>query len=378
MLREQGDQALAGLRSAHGRIAAAMFALDGHPGLGFLRAGGNRGQTAALWDRLGSDIDVLWTEFNQLTAVLDSLAQANPRKLSEAETTTLERGLAIAGPLEAHCADAGARLDELNVAWTACGAAVVPVTDAVTAVERLGTGLGDPAAATSLSQRAAALRDSLLGDPLTAAPAGTLTTAVQAELAALTADARAMSQRLSAQAEVRDGFGEQVRRLERDIEAVRAEEARTAQAFARAVAKIADPGLPPTPAAAAILAARVGGLNRLYRDQQWPRLADDVAALRAAVTQAHDRAIELRDAADGLLARRDELRGRLEAYRSKAARHQIDEDAELATLHTSAHTLLYTAPCDLPEATRAVFAYQKHVAAMATGPSPRAGRKDVR
>ncbi|HEX6345548.1 hypothetical protein [Umezawaea sp.] len=63
----------------------------------------------------------------------------------------------------------------------------------------------------------------------------------------------------------------------------------------------------------------------------------------------------------GLLDRRTELRGRLEAYRAKATRLGHAEDAALAAVHRAAHDVLFTAPCDLPEATRAVGRYQQAV-----------------
>ncbi|WNV86522.1 hypothetical protein [Umezawaea sp. Da 62-37] len=63
----------------------------------------------------------------------------------------------------------------------------------------------------------------------------------------------------------------------------------------------------------------------------------------------------------GLLDRRAELRGRLEAYRAKATRLGHAEDPALSALHRDAHDVLFTAPCDLPEATRAVGRYQRAV-----------------
>jgi hypothetical protein len=63
----------------------------------------------------------------------------------------------------------------------------------------------------------------------------------------------------------------------------------------------------------------------------------------------------------GLLERRTELRGRLEAYRAKATKLGHAEDAALSVLHRAAHDVLFTAPCDLAEATRAVGRYQRAV-----------------
>jgi hypothetical protein len=63
----------------------------------------------------------------------------------------------------------------------------------------------------------------------------------------------------------------------------------------------------------------------------------------------------------GLLDRRAELRGRLEAYQVKAARLGHAEDAELSGLHDEAHEILFTAPCDLPAATRALNRYRQAI-----------------
>ncbi len=63
----------------------------------------------------------------------------------------------------------------------------------------------------------------------------------------------------------------------------------------------------------------------------------------------------------GLLDRRTELRGRLEAYRAKATRLGHAENTALSALHRAAHDVLFTAPCDLPGATRAVGRYQRAV-----------------
>jgi hypothetical protein len=72
-----------------------------------------------------------------------------------------------------------------------------------------------------------------------------------------------------------------------------------------------------------------------------------VAALRAAAA---------RNAA--LLAERNELRGRLDAYRAKALRRGLGESGDLWSLADAARDVLYTAPCDLAAARAAVNAYQ--------------------
>jgi hypothetical protein len=61
---------------------------------------------------------------------------------------------------------------------------------------------------------------------------------------------------------------------------------------------------------------------------------------------------------EGLLAARNELRGRFEAYQAKAARRGLAENPGLAPLADRARTALFTAPCDLDAARVALSAYQ--------------------
>ena len=52
------------------------------------------------------------------------------------------------------------------------------------------------------------------------------------------------------------------------------------------------------------------------------------------------------------------MRGRLDAYKAKALRLGLGENAELTPLADAARAALYTAPCDLDAARAAVNAYQ--------------------
>ena len=86
---------------------------------------------------------------------------------------------------------------------------------------------------------------------------------------------------------------------------------------------------------------------------------------RTRVVQLVQRAARLQHEADELerlpatlLALRDELRGRLEAYRAKAMAVGAAEDLDLDGLYMSARDILYSAPCALLEAEDRVAAYQ--------------------
>jgi hypothetical protein len=90
---------------------------------------------------------------------------------------------------------------------------------------------------------------------------------------------------------------------------------------------------------------------------RWPELAEEADELDRVATGTLAAARKALRAITGLLDRRAELRGRLEAYQVKAARLGHAEDLDLEKLHTAAHDLLFTAPCDLPAATRALNRY---------------------
>jgi hypothetical protein len=359
MDRRQADTMLAALGQAQGRIAAAMFNIDSHPGLGFLRSGSNRGRTQAAWIGLAPSLDAMWSDFSVLNDLMESArANALGRKVTEFEVATLQRAAAVAARLEAGCASVLAGLNNVNRSWSVCGAAMAPLQDALNRLTALASELGESENVAVLNQRSGALRQALLDDPLTAAPWGVLDESHRAELSRLTTDVASAGAALSAQATMRDSYPARVADLRGKIEAVREEESRTANSYREATEEIAASGLPPAPSTSDGLNARILDLEKYRQAKRWHTLAGEVSVLESSIARARDRAERLREAADGLVMRRDELRERLDSYRTEATLRKVDDNEELAVLHRRAHTLLYTTPCDLPEATRAVFAYQ--------------------
>jgi hypothetical protein len=124
-----------------------------------------------------------------------------------------------------------------------------------------------------------------------------------------------------------------------------------------AIASAAGPDLRPGLAAIEALAAAGQWSLISPRLYDWTRTAQArLAALRAAAATN-----------DGLLSARNELRGRLDAYRAKALRRGLGEDSDLTPLADTARTALYTAPCDLDAARAAVNAYQDALTAALEG-----------
>ncbi|MBM7773430.1 hypothetical protein JOD54_003634 [Actinokineospora baliensis] len=93
----------------------------------------------------------------------------------------------------------------------------------------------------------------------------------------------------------------------------------------------------------------------------WSRVSGAIDDVEAIIHAGSKSLSVVHAQAKGLLARREELRGRLAVYLAMAVRVGMAEDPELAAAHRAAHRLLWTAPCDLPEATVAVTTYQNAV-----------------
>ncbi|HEX8009028.1 MAG TPA: hypothetical protein VF482_21675, partial [Trebonia sp.] len=123
--------------------------------------------------------------------------------------------------------------------------------------------------------------------------------------------------------------------------------------------KIASPALPTLPDQAAVLQDRLGALDAT-RDR-WLELVTRLTELESAVDEALALARTATESIAGLIGRRNELRGRLEAYHAKVVRLGYAEDAAIRELYGEARTLLWTAPCDLRQATVAISAYQRAI-----------------
>ena len=429
--RDEADRLLATIGAVYDRLATAMYAVDSHPTLTYLRAAMYTGRTnqmraPTMREAVLFDVGVMWAQFTTIGDILEQArALRSQFRPSDARWIDLDRLLAgpvvavdnaglpvtvsltagqrggnasgagfigsdpsspagSAGPgrivgavrvgdlamgLQTRCAAATRRLEETGRAANAAAAAVAGLTASMTALSDLARGLGDDGAVGPLEQRTALLRTPTApragaSDPLTYAPNGVAAAEIQREATELAADIATATARLRTESGLRDSYPSRIAALLADVDVLAEEEAETAAAFVRATEKIAAPGLPPPPDSAAVLRNRIGELDGLHAQQQWRRLADDAATVRASTDRAIERARELRAAADGLVARRDELRGRLDGYRAKAATYHLDEHDDLGPLHVQARTLLYTAPCDLSAATKAVVAYQTTLAGL--------------
>lgn len=383
------DAELLRLETAVTAIATNLVDLDDNPARKDLDKTKLTGTTATAWADATDALSQLWDGYRMLTeAIAQARALRDQRRLSDADraafvhrvlgrsitlsTTTVplaQRGLLGAGQVSTTCSPA-----ELLSAMEAAFATAVAVASRTGDVwQRLLPAAADLAA--SLDNVRALTRtagggmatldeaDRLLGR-FTATLATDPLGADESALASVQSlIARADAERTSA-AELREAL---TRRLaEAHALAADVAEARRAADAAREAAEGRFPDRDIVAARGGDLRPDLAAIDALAAAGQWalisPRLSD-------WTRRGRDQLAALRDAAArnaSLLATRNELRGRLDAYRAKALSRGLGEDATLTPLAEAARDLLYTAPCEVDTARRAVDAYQEALTATIT------------
>jgi hypothetical protein len=383
MTMHAAETELARLEKAVAAIAANLVELDQNPDrqeLGRIRL---TGRTATAWADAGDALARLWQGHRQLGEVIDrARALRSQRRMSDADraafqqevlgssitlsTATVplaQRGLLGSGQVISTCtpaellaamesafATAVAVVTSAGDAWRRATPAAAEAADALLHVRDLTRQTAGGLAAET--DRLGDLTGTLLSDPLGADVSGL------GRVRDLIA--RADAERTSA-AELRASLSQRLRDARTMVAEIEAAQ-RSADAAREAVAGRFPPdkiitvrGTDPRPELTAIDALASAGHWALIspRLSAWNRQARErLAALRSA--QTHHA---------GLLAERNELRGRLDAFRAKALSRGLGEDALLSPLAESARDALHHAPCDLAAARAAVEKYQDALSA---------------
>jgi hypothetical protein len=365
------------LETAVTAISANLVELDDNPARKELDKTRLTGRTATAWSDASDALTRLWDGYRLLTDLIArARAISDQRRISDAErarfahevlgeSITLstrvvplaQRGLLGPGHVTTVCTPA----ELLAAMETAFGTAVAVATSAGEKWDRMLPAAAEAAAAlehvrrlggssTTLAEadrRLALFTATLAGDPLAADERDLV--AVRALID------RADAERTSA-AELRAALEQRLADARRLLPQL-AEAATAAQAAyeaaierfeTREVILVGGGDLRPDLAAIEALAAA----------GHWPLISPK---LHDWTRRARERLAALRDAAAhnaGLLATRNELRGRLDAYQAKSLRRGLGEHGPLVTLYDAARARLYTAPCDLTSARAAVNAYQ--------------------
>jgi len=254
-----------------------------------------------------------------------------------------------------------ATLTAAETVWNEISDGLRQVGEALDEAKRQLPGLADTELAGALAQADAdlrQLRELLNSDPLALWRGGQVDAA---RLDRLRAQASSVAARAGELGKLRDD-------AERNIAAVSAIVTQARQAWQdamaareRAAAKITS-STPPAPLPdVSGLAGRLSGLSELRAAGRWARLGSELDLLAKQAGAAANQCRQAEQATTGLLDQRDELRGRLDAYRAKAARLGAAEHADLDRSYQQAKAMLWTAPCDLVAANAAVTGYQQAV-----------------
>lgn len=399
--RQAVDAAIERRAAERDGVSAGLLELDDHPGRRLLDGAKLTGATAVAWAAASDELQALWTVFEAYQKVLDRAAAmrgAPKARLGDREIEALAgllAGRSVALPRQAvpferrGLLDPASTqdlitLDEAVATMTAAYAKVKKVAvDAENAwnllldpLDRLSARVrqaravadrveltGDPVLdrLASVEKETAELRRRALTDPLGMVAAGA---ASSPAVGRLTLEADSVRAELERALTARDEFDRRVTALRETVALIAAAEADAETARAEVREKILAPRIPRPSQAAALLRTKVDALTRERGGRSWTLTGRELATLeqnsRVILENARKRVAEVRAPLD----RRDELRGLLDAYRARAARHGVAEHPEPSAAHRAARELLWSAPCDLAAAEQAVRRYQAAVGAV--------------
>ncbi|WP_432133062.1 MULTISPECIES: hypothetical protein [unclassified Streptomyces] len=415
MDRDEVDRALARLGQEHEAIETSLLALQDHAGRRLLEGAELTGVTQERWRAAEAAISLLWTYFDAYTDALRTARDIRSRRRWSsredlAELTELLRGDAVTvagGTTPGHTSvpdGAGllsrrftlaALVDRMNelyassldmvvaadAVWSALPARIDLLAAELQRTRRLAHSVGvrpgeHPAGddLERITRTLTGLREQVVRDPLafwqptqgSSAPGGGRpdTTVYDREARALE-DVR---REIDAVLTVRQDAEQRLVRL-RDVLS-RADrtlaEARTARG--EVLAKIAATEVPVVSGPPTALQEQLATAAEYRRRAQWHRLSPLLESLEEKAEDELLRARESLTAVTAPLAVRAELRGRLDAYKAKVARHGLAEDALLVERYDAARRMLWSAPCDLRVAEQAVLRYQQAAAELLGGP----------
>jgi hypothetical protein len=388
MAESAAGQAAAAVLAERDAIQANLLELDGGFTRRLLDGATLTGQTRERWDAVSATLAGLWETYLAYSAVVDRVAVLGtgphrPAKKDLPELDSLLTGASVRMPSVAvplarrNLSDTGVHSVTLTAAVAAMRRSFSEVAEVTSAVETVWAQVGerlDAAAselAAALPQSAGlgeeleaalhdaqaslqAAREAVNADPLRLWSGGRADTAA-ADL--LREQAAGLIARIAELDRVRSQARRRIDGLNAAVAAARSARADAVTVWHRAAQRItALPPLPPD-----IAEPPLDSLAGLAAAGRWLALATELdrcdSALAAAVRQTED----CERSAAGGLANRDELRGLLGAYKAKAARLGVAEDADLVASYDQARDLLWTAPCDLAAAAAAVAGYQRAI-----------------
>jgi chromosome segregation ATPase len=393
LTREQAEAAASSAASERDTIQANLLELDGSFGKRLLAGATLTGPSRDAWDQASASLVNLWDTFTAYSAVIDRAAQivAAPgripvQRLEEAAalltgpSVRLARAVVPLGQREltsggetsitlqatvremrSAFSQVATVLTAAETVWNEISDGIRQVTTEVETAKQQLAGLGDDELAGAVAQvetDLTELRDLLNSDPLSLWSGNR---ADRSRLDRLSQEASAVTAQVARLARVRDDADQQLADVTTAVAAAQQAHSDATKAREHAASRIilvADYKLLPD---VSVLTRRVEGLRALRASGRWTRLAAELDQVSEQAAAVRKQCGDAEHAAVGLVGRRDELRGLLDAYRAKAGGTGGAENAELDQRFTEARDLLWTAPCDLAAASAAVRTYQQAV-----------------
>jgi hypothetical protein len=398
LTRETVDDELARLEADAGRVSDALVELTDYNAYKLLESAPLSGTTAQRWQRMSAKIAALWDDFTAYQDVLNRAKEIRGRRIKPrpedlAAITRLVRGDSITlstksvalsertllGPSTiSETATLAQTLNRMNTeyqlaadfiaqaetAWNRLFAAADPLQGRLKRLGETARGIGDRSVSTAVAgliDSYSALRREVFADPLgLVAPGSTF----NGRLAEIDRQIGVVAEAAAHQADLRADYDRGTEHLRQLVERVDQVESAQREVAQTVRDKILLESLPAFTTQAPALRARLAALDALRTQGQWGRLTAEAAILADVLDAALAAATKVEQLMSGLLERREELRGRLQAYRVRAARKGAAESQPLEAYYQTARELLWTKPCDLAASTRALSVYQKAVLAL--------------
>ncbi|MER6009847.1 hypothetical protein [Streptomyces bluensis] len=411
MDRDEVDRALARLGAEHEAIETSLFALQDHAGRRLLEGAELTGLTKERWAAAEASITLLWAYFDAYAGALRSAREIRSRRhWSSREDlvalTELLRGQSVTVPGSATAtanvpARVGAgrlseqftlaelveRMNELyatsldmvvaaDAVWSALPARIDLLAAELQRTRQLAHSVGvrpgeHPAGddLERITRTLAALREQVVSDPLaywvpaqgrSSAPGGG-----RPDTSTYDREARALEdvrREIDAVLTVRQDAEARLVKLRDVLSRADRTLAEARSARGEVLAKIAATEVPVVSGPPTVLQEQLAMAAEYRRHAQWHRLSPLLESLEQKAEDELLRARESLTAVTAPLAVRAELRGRLDAYKAKVARHGLAEDPFLIERYDAARRMLWSAPCDLRVAEQAVLRYQRAAA----------------
>ncbi|MGJ5827927.1 hypothetical protein [Streptomyces ossamyceticus] len=422
MDRDEVDRALARLGAEHEAIETSLLALQDHAGRRLLEGAELTGVTKERWESTEASITLLWAYFDAYSDALRSAREIRSRRRWSSredlvELTELLRGEAVtvAGSATAMAnaptLPGSGRLSEqfslstlvdrmndlyaasldmvvaADAVWSALPARIDLLAAELQRTRQLAHSVGvrpgeHPAGddLERITRTLTRLREEVISDPLAywvPAPGSSAPGGGRPDISTYDREARALDdvrREIEAVLTVRQDAEARLVKLRDVLSRADRTLAEARSARGEVLAKIAATEVPVVSGPPTVLQEQLALAAEYRRHGQWHRLSPLLESLEQKADDELLRARESLTAVTAPLAVRAELRGRLDAYKAKVARHGLAEDSLLVERYDVARRMLWSAPCDLRVAEQAVLRYQHAVAELLGTPVP--GRQE--